>query len=205
MTNLKTFSAQHGISSVAVGGLLFDLPPYLTSLTIGGAGIYGRNLAAIISVFLLRVADQLTELSLLDAYNELRPEQRGTYDAIILELSRVEKLTISPYAVSNLSDVLGALECLEHVVLAVRKMDPYWAEELGELVPKGAQFPAREVSALIREVEGLERVGILSQDEMGWKAKEKKLVERAGWKTGVEVEWLTEREVDQWPYIYPPI
>lgn len=205
LSELKAVSIQHGIKPDTFLHLIRRLPDSVYNLSVGVLGLYDPELAELIELILGPRAAKLSQFGLLDPWAECPASARGVLDDLVGALVGVTKLTISPNALSNLAAVLGPLARLEHVVLALRDTD-YWAIETAEeVVREGPEFPAREVVQMMGSVPQLRRVEIMSNTQAGWPAKERKAVSRAASRHGVELEWVTWKTADEWPYIYPPI
>ncbi len=203
---LRTLSIQHEVQQDAFVRLMNDLPDSITSFSVGVIGLYDDEFALAVEMLLAPSAPNFTHFTLLDPIEEGTLDDRGLYDDLILSLVNVQKLTISPHAVSNLAAVLCALPRLTHVVLALREYDDYAVETTEDPIEEGQpEFPAKEVLTLVNSVPQLRQVEILSNTHVGWSAKERKAVGRAAGRHGVKLEWVTWEEADEWPFIYPTI
>lgn len=184
---------------------LLDLPPSLKSFSAGMIGLYDDELVDAVEHLVSHSARHLTEFSLLDVIEECPQDGRGVLDLLVSSLVNVRKLTISPTALSDLTDVLGPLVHLKHLVLALREVDAYALEMSDDAVEGGFEFSAREVVDLIDSCEQLKRLDVLSATQAGWSAKERKAVERAARRQGIRLRWVTSETTDEWPYVYPPV
>ncbi len=199
-----------------VARTVVNLPATVTSLSLASVGMYeksdglfghagGRIVPTQAEDFfphLAKQAAQFTQLYAIDPINVCLSTHRGLYNTFVLALTNVQKLTISPYAISNLTNVLGQLPRLRHLALALREYDGY-AAEMDLDPPEGAEFPAREVVKLLRKVRQLERVEVWSSTRASWSGEEQAAIEAAAAENGVAFEFVDGGEGAASPFIYP--
>jgi hypothetical protein len=184
--HLKKLAILGGIGDGVVGCTVINLPSTVTSLSLGAIGMYSldddrpfarpgaRPLPSQAKDFFPHLAKQgaqFTQFYALDPLEACSSDRKGLYNNFILSLTNVQHLTISPYAVSNLTNVLGQLAHLRHLGLGLRDFDSY-AYETDHEPPEGAEFPVKEVIKMLNKVKQLERVEVWSDGRAGWSVEE---------------------------------
>lgn len=209
-SNLKALSYKDGLFPDALAALVKDFPSTIHKLEIGCYRLYfpplrGEEAACMLSLAQLEPqAHQLTEFYLLDPAYECHSRARGLYDGFVLALVNVKKLTISPLAVSDVSELPAALPQLEHLVLGLREPDPILLQELDEPVPTKPEVQAKEVIRMLgARPSKLKRLEIWADKRARYSKKEQAAIQRAADKGGVTLKWVTSYQ--DLPYTYHPI
>ncbi len=209
-SNLKALSYKDGLVPEALAALVKDFPSTVHKLEIGCYRLYfppsrGEEPACMLSLAQLEPqAHQLTEFYLLDPAYECYSRARGLYDGFVLALVNVKKLTISPLAVSDVSELPAALPQLEHLVLGLREPDPILLQEMDEPVPTKPEVKAKEVIAMLdARPSKLKTLEIWADKRARYSKKEQAAIKRAADKGGVKLKWVTSYQ--DLPYTYHPV
>lgn len=184
--SLKSVTLSYFDDFAALEATLLSLPCTLVNLAIDDSDNYSAQSASIFQKSSLARLTQLVDLSVLDlnpfAQNddEAFTASRGSFDALLAALPQLERLAVSPCAITNLSSSLARLTRLQSLSLHIGCFQLFEAE---------AVRPA-EVTAFIEDAPSLRRLSICSETCAGWSCAERVACEQAAHSKGIKLHWI---------------